>query len=403
MKKQIALMVSAVALASVMPAYSATNSGTRAGSSANLSAAPATRTRQSVDYAKYQTRSNTATYTKQDGKNIYYTQPSSRSEMYKQYASGSSETVRTSRSETVRTELKRKYFLAHPFYQPLQGKFGSVTDIAYNTSGYDLTLNQTVATPLTGLYELTGTEGAWKTSQFAVKEDFSYGITNRIAIMGMLRYEANENKFDWKSDPDDKQNDNGLNLFGLGAQFRVVDNADWIAELSAYFQHQKDVSNNYIAELKAGYKVSRSTIYGLLRGQYLDIDGDAYGNGVEGDNSMLFVAYKVDNKAFYIEGGLGVFSVLDEDWTLNVEGIFGHYDWHDQFSIKGEIGWQPNDWFALGLYARASLYDSANGMERDLYWYEPAVGFDAGLTKIGKAKLENNQEMSVGLRAIFQF
>ncbi|MBP5707686.1 MAG: hypothetical protein J6W79_01685, partial [Alphaproteobacteria bacterium] len=99
----------------------------------------------------------------------------------------------------------------------------------------------------------------------------------------------------------------------------------------------------------------------------------------------------------------GVFSVLDEDWTLNVEGIFGHYDWHNQFSIKGEIGWQPNDWFALGLYARASLYDSANGMERDLYWYEPAVGFNAGLTEIGKAKLENNQEMSVGLRAIFQF
>lgn len=403
MKKQIALMVSAVALASVMPAYSATNSGTRAGSSANLSAAPATRTRQNVDYAKYETRSNTATYTKQDGKNIYYTQPSNRSEMYKQYASGNSQTVRTSRSETVRTELKRKYFLAHPFYQPLQGKFGSVTDFAYNTSSYDLTLNQTVATPSTGLYELTGTEGTWHANQFAIKEDFSYGITDRIALMGMLRYEVNENKFDWKSDSDDKQDDNGLNLFGLGAQFRIVDTADWIAELSAYFQHQKDVSNNYMAELKAGYKVARSTIYGLVRGQYLDIDGDAYGNGVEGDISALFVAYNVDNKAFYIEGGLGVFSVLDEDWTLNVEGIFGHYDWHDQFSIKGEIGWQPNDWFALGLYARASLYDSANGMKRDLYWYEPAVGFNAGLTEIGKAKLENNQEMSVGLRAMFQF
>ncbi|MBO7643201.1 MAG: hypothetical protein J6S74_03680 [Alphaproteobacteria bacterium] len=402
MKKQIALMVSAVALASVMPAYSATNSGTRAGSSANLSAAPATRTRQNVDYAKYQTRSNTATYTKQDGKNIYYTQPSNRSEMYKQYASGSSETVRTSRSETVRTELKRKYFLAHPFYQPLEGKFGSVTDLAYNTSSYDLTLNQTVPTPLTGLYELTGTKGTWHANQFAIKEDLSYGITNRIAIMGMLRYEVNENKFDWKSDPDDKQTDNGLNLFGLGAQFRIVDTADWIAELSAYFQHQKDVANNYIAELKAGYKVARSTIYGLVRGQYLDIDGDAYGNGVEGDTSALFVAYNVDNKAFYIEGGLGVFSVLDEDWTLNVEGIFGHYDWHDQFSIKGEIGWQPNDWFALGLYARASLYDSANGMKRELYWNEPAVGFN-GFTEMGKAELENNQEMSVGLRAIFQF
>ena len=400
MKKQIALMVSAVALASVMPAYSATNSGARAGSSANLSAAPATRTRQNVDYAKYQTRSNTSTYTKQDGKNIYYTQPSNRSEMYKQYASGNSQTVRTSRSETVRTELKRKYFLAHPFYQPLQGKFGSVTDFAYNTSGYDFTLKDMTVFP-----GAEGGKAAWKANQFAIKEDFSYGITNRIALMGMLRYEVNENSFDWKfDDSKDKEKDNGLNLFGLGAQFRLVDTADWIAELSAYFEHQKDVSNNYMAELKAGYKVSRSTIYGLVRGQYLDIDGDAYGNGVDDHDVAMFIAYELDNKAFYVEGGLGVFSVLDEDWTLNVEGIYGHYDWHDQFSIKGEIGWQPNDWFALGLYARASLYDSADGMKRDLYWYDASIpGIDTGLTKIGKVEMDKNQEMSVGLRAMFQF
>ena len=405
MKKQLPLLVGAIALIGMTPAFSETNFGSRAGSSADLSSAPATRTRQNANYTKYQTRSNTSTYEKTDGKNIYYTQPANRSALYKQYSSNNSQSVRTSRSETVRTELKRKYYLAHPFYQPLQGKFGSITDLSYTSGSYDLKLHQTVVTPLTGNYDLDGVTGSWKTNQFAIKEDFSYGITDKIALVGMLRYESNKHKFDWE-DPyeDDKQDDNGLNMFGFGGQFRVIDTADWIGEISGYFEQQKDVANEFVLELKAGYKVSRSTIYGLLRGWYLDIDGDAYGNGVDAGESATFIAYEVDNKAFYLEGGLGVFSVLDEDWTLNVEGIFGHYDWHNQFSIKGEIGWQPNDWFALSLYARASLYDSADGKDLNWYFYEPAFGFTEKFgNPIGTAKLDKNQEMSIGLRAMFQF
>lgn len=414
MKKQLSLLGIAAAIIATVPAYSETNWGARAGSSADLSSAPATRTRQSVDYAKYQTRSNTSTYERQDGKNIYYTQPANRSAMYKQYASGNSQTVRTSRSETVRNELKRKYYLAHPFYQPLQGKFGSITDFGYTTSGYDFKLSDMVITTPRDAFGFLEGEGAkWKSTQFAIKEDFSYGITDRIALVGMLRYDVNKYKFDWNNYPDDEQSDNGLNMFGIGAQFRVVDTANWIAELSAYFEHQKDVANEYILELKAGYKVSRSTIYALARGWYLDIKGDAYGNGIEVSDPTraMFMAYKIDNKATYIEGGLGVFSVLSEDWTLNVEGVYGHYDWRDQFSIKGEIGWQPNDWFGLGLYARASLYDSANDKQLGFYWYEPALA-DEGITpevygkslgQAGTATLSNNQEISFGLRAMFQF
>ena len=408
MKKQLSLLAVAVALVGIAPAFAETNWGARAGSSADLSSAPATRTRQSVNYNKYQTRSNTATYERQDGKNIYYTQPANRSAMYKQYASGSSsQSVRTSRSETVRTELKRKYYLAHPFYQPLQGKFGSITDLSYANSGYDFKLNNMDTAISGGAFAgLEGESGSWKSTQFAIKEDFSYGITDKIALVGMLRYEMNDYKFDWKSFDDDKDDDNGLNLFGLGAQFRVIDSADWIGEVSAYFQHQKDMANNFLLELKAGYKVSRSTIYGLLRGWYVDIDGDAYGNGLDASDPerAMFIAYELDDKAFYIEGGLGVFSVLDEDWTLNVEGIFGHYDWHNQFNIKGEIGWQPNDWFAWTVYAKASLYDSADDKNLDFYWYQPSLAdVDAGLTKIGKMDLDSTQEWSIGTRVMFQF
>ena len=407
MKKQLSLLVGAVALVGMTPAFGAANMGARAGSSVDLSGSPAVRTRQNVDYAKYQTRSNTSTYSAQDGRNMYYTQPSNRSAMYKQYASGSSsESIRTSRAETVRTELKRKYYLAHPFYQPLAGKFGSVTDLSYASGGYDLTLNQTVATPLTGLYELDGVSGNWKYGQFSIKEDFSYGITDKVALLGMLRYESTKYEFDWDDANygKDKQDDNGLNLYGFGAQWRVVDTADWIGELSAYFQHQKDMANNYVLELKAGYKVSRSTIYGLVRGWYLDMEHDMYGNGVDSGDTAMFLAYKKADHAVYVEGGLGVFSVLDEDWTLNVEGVFGHYDWHNQLSLKGEIGWQPNDWFALSLYAHASLVDSADSKKLDWYFYEPAYGFnDKYGDPIGTAKLDNNQEWSIGTRVIFQF
>ena len=399
MKKQLSLLAAAVALVGFAPAYAETNWGARAGSSVDLSSAPATRTRQNVNYSKYQTRTNTTTYDRQDGRNIYYTQPANRSALYKQYAAnGSSQTVRTSRSETVRTELKRKYYLAHPFYQPLQGKFGSVTDLSYGASSYDAALNNMIAvSPFDSMEGLTPKRTL---DQFAIKEDLSFGITDKIALVGMLRYENNKNKIDWPEGiNDDKWDESTVNLYGLGAQFRIIDTANWIGELAAYFEHQKDVANDYILEFKAGYKVARSTIYGLARAWYVDVDGDALGDDIEVEDGNIFIVQLKDDHAFYVEGGLGVFSVLDEDWTLNVEGIFGHYDWHDQFSIKGEFGWQPNDWFALTAYARASLYDSADGKNLEMYAYTPSTDPDF----IGKAKVDNNQEWSLGLRAIFQF
>ena len=411
MKKQLSLLAVAVALVGFAPAYAATNWGTRAGSSADLTNGPATRSRENVDYTKYQTRTTTKTYEVQDGGNMYYTQPANRSALYKQYASGNSsstQTVRTTRSETVRTELKRKYYLAHPFFQPLKGKFGSITDFEYNMGSYDIKLTEADG------FSLSDPKAAWDMKQFAIKEDFSYGITDRIAVLGMLRYEINKYKFDWSASPDDKMDDNGLNMFGLGAQWRFVDTSDWIATASAYFQHQKDIANNYILDLKAGYKVSRSTIYGLARAWYVDFDGDMYGNGIKGIDAgnheeAIFIAYNDDAKhAFYIEGGLGVFSVLDEDWTLNVEGIFGHYDWHNQFSIKGAIGWQPNDWFALNLYAKTSLYDDADDQKLGFWWWGAEDAGNPGTyvndwLKAGDAKISDYRETSIGLQAIFQF
>lgn len=410
MRKQMSLFVWLSVVLGTLPCAAATNFGPRAASSADLTGGPAVRTRESVNYKKYQTRTNTTkTYQQKDAGNLYYTQPSNRSELYKQYdASGnaSAKTVRTTRAETVRTTLQRKYYLAHPFFQPMKGKFGSLTDISYAGNSYDLSF-----TPLAG-NSMSDTKAEWKMSQFAIKEDFSYGITDKIAVMAMAQYNVTDYKFDWSVAPDDKMDDSGLNLFGLGAQWRIADNTKWIATASAYYQHQKDMANTFILDLKGGYKISSSTVYGLLRGWYLNFDGDAYGNGVvgvtpRGDDAAIFLAYNTDSKdAFYVEGGIGVFSVLDKDWTLNVEAVFGGYDWHNQASIKAAIGWQPGDVFALNLYAKTSLYDSADGKNME-YWVFGSQDEDGNYLgqwmRHGDAEVDNYGEMTVGLQAVLYF
>ena len=116
------------------------------------------------------------------------------------------------------------------------------------------------------------------------------------------------------------------------------------------------------------------------------------------------------NNAFYGEFGLGDFSVLAKDWTLNIEALFGFYDWHDQLSLKAAIGWQPNDWVALNLYGRAALYDNAKSKNIDVFYRSTGLYYDAGYTQpatrwnpMGNAKLSDYQEYSVGLQAIFMF
>ena len=229
----------------------------------------------------------------------------------------------------------------------------------------------------------------------------------------MVRFDMSDYKFDWSlpETPDDTMDDNGLNLYGLGLQWRFVDTTDWIATASAYYQYQQDVSNNIVLDLKAGYKISSSTIYGLVRGWYLNFDNNSYGNGVtgktdEGEDATFYLAYNTDaDNTFYVEGGVGVFSVLDEDWTLNVEAILGNYDWHNQASLKAAIGWQPNDWFALNLYGRMAVWDSANG--KDLSFWQTDTGssspFYNQFIRMGEANLDNYSDFSVGLQAIFMF
>ena len=135
----------------------------------------------------------------------------------------------------------------------------------------------------------------------------------------------------------------------------------------------------------------------------------------------MMLAYKTDvDNVLYIEGGAGAFSVLNKYMTLNGEMIYGHYDWHDQLNIKGAIGFQPGDSFALNFYAMTSLWDSAKDKTLKFLSYEvnpvdfPKLDDGAGtitplftdsklLYTEGTYKLKNYNEWKIGVQAILYF
>lgn len=422
MKFNLSMLFAATALVASAPVMAATNSGMGGASAANLSSMPATRSNpENVNYAKYETRSTTRTYTTSgntNGQSYYTSQPAktNRSQMYRGYnGTTTTRTATTNRNQTVRRTMKRKYYLAHPFFQPTEGKFGSITDIGYNTASYDLSFTPNPRV----LASMDDTSAKWSMDQIALKEDLSFGITDRFGLLLMGRYASTEYKFDWSTAPDDKIKDDDIDIYGAGLQWRFTDNEKWIATLSAYYERQQDIANEFVLDLKAGYKVSKSTIYGIARGWLMLFDDGVYGVGMtgvdaHGNEGNLVIYYDDDaDRTFFFEGGLGVFSVLDEDWTLNIEALVGNYDWHNQASIKGALGWQPNDWFALNLYAKTSFYDSADGQKLDFYVAERdpvtheyvwMTDTETGLVApAGKAKMDKYRETSIGAQVIFYF
>lgn len=295
--------------------------------------------------------------------------------------------------ETYKKTARRKYFIANPFYQPLQGQFGSVTTGEYLEGKYN--------------FAMSVGDAKRKLSEWSIKEDLSYGLTDRIALQAMAKYNSDKLKWQDNTGDSDVYKNHDLNLFGFGVQGRIVDTNDWISTVSGYYEHQKHGVDYYIADIKAGYKVATSTIYGLARAWVVDMEGDYYGDYIEDPDNNIWQMMKYGKSSdplFMGELAAGVWTVLAEDWTLNVEGMFGYYDWHNQLSVKGAFGWQPNDWFALNLYAKTSIYDSANKKDLDIYvgnlplnqvtWYDAVVV---------PAELSKFHEWSAGLQVMFQF
>ena len=146
-------------------------------------------------------------------------------------------------------------------------------------------------------------------------------------------------------------------------------------------------------------------------------DGDAYGLRVDEDSGdYMVLTYKTDVKDIVnIEAGAGVFSVLDKSVYLGGELLYGHYDWHNQLNIKGTIGFQPYDSFALSLYASTSLYDSAKGKVRRYMNYdvdpEQITAADGTMSNpnsrlsytVGNYEISKYNEWKIGVQLIAYF
>lgn len=398
---------------------------------------------QSAKTTTYKTSKTTRTngYTNTITNNFYYQQQqparrrvSSVSDRNTGYYTGASDyqanndnyrVVKKKTTKKTSTTQTRKFFLAHPFFQPLEGKFGSVTDISYAQNKFNFDMLNGVTWDIdrnSGTYNqnvkdgIVGISGKQQTSQFVVKEDFSYGITDRLAVIGMAQYDKTKVSLrDWSvNEPNTTTSSSGINVFGIGLQGRIVDNEKWIAMLAGYFQHQKDTANTLLAEAKAGYKIDRVTLYGLGRLGYSDLtEGGSYGAFVKEDDDWMMLSYKTNVKeVVYLEGGIGAFAVLNKYFTLNGEMVYGHYDWHEQLNIKAAVGWQPADVFALNLYASTALYDNAKGKIKKYMNYDanPNVSLipnaDPATTlvyTIGDYKIKDYNEWKIGVQGILYF
>ena len=341
------------------------------------------------------------------------------------------QTEYSGRTQRKTVTQERKYFLAHPFFQPLQGRFGSVTDIAFSKNRidfdmlsvnkmYDLDPNSSsywpnTHTPLQENVALNVSAKA-ETNQFLVKEDFSFGITDKIAIIAMGQYDSTKFKLkDWSDGtPEDKTSDSGLNVFGFGAQFRFLDVSKAIGMTTILYENQRDTADSLMADVKLGYKFDRTTLYLVGRGGYswLKNKNSSYGFYMEdttGDWFMLTYKRNVDD-LFYAEGGLGVFSVLNKYLTLNAEAYYGSYDWHNQLTAKAAFGVQPYDSFALNLYVSGVLYDSGEGKTKQYLLYDvnpvdaSGTPLDTKLTYTeGDYKFKSYSEYKMGVQLILHF
>lgn len=395
MKKFLLFFISVLSVSSF--AFAESNFGVGGASNINLTDAPDVKRKTKINYRKYETRSSGISNSNSDIKNVdYYSEPltNRRNNLYKEYDDSKFYRERSRIYSSV-DNSSRKYYLSHPFFQPLKGNFGSATDISFGSNSYSFEM-------IDGLGNLANENANLKGEHFGIKEDLSFGLSDSFSLLGMIKYNYSNYSLDWKTAGNDKNSSSGINLFGIGGQWRFLDDSEWIGTIAGYYQKQKDMFDSFTADLKIGSKMKKSTLYALARGSFLNFEKDSYGDGIYDKNSdqLFFLAYKTGIKnVSFLEAGIGLFSVLDESLTLNLEGVFGNYDWHNQANLKASIGWQSSKYFSLNFYGITSVYDSANGMNLETYGYRNGIF----LGNQGKAKIHDYREFSLGAQVVFLF
>lgn len=315
----------------------------------------------------------------------------------------------SARKTTTKTKASsNKAVLADPFFQPAKGRFGSLSDLGYAQNSYNVEL-----------IDYSDTSADWNTSEIFFKEDLSFGITDNLVLMGMVKYVSSSYKLSEGDESIEYPRDGGIAIWGLGGQWKFFEDDKNVDNLGLFFQ-SSDMAKNIMASGKFGFKTTPdTTFYGLANLAYIMWENTSYGDGIVANTGQVFyIPFEMDvSKSVYAEGGAGVFTKLSDQWSFDAEAIFGSYSWHNQLYAKAAVYWQPNDTFALGFYGRASLWDSADsakdiylfswcdGTNTECYNYAIADGITDPLLPQYMSTIQINkyQDMQIGVQGMLYF
>ena len=424
MKKQMSLFIWAVAafgMAMVItaPVFAETERGGHGatggrfrGASTIDTSGPGVRVQNNINIFKHDTQPTTPAYTVEQGRPMFYVTPERRGELYNDFRTCTADDcdekpVPFVRSDSVRAQGEKKMHITHPFFQPAQGRFGAVTDIGHARNSFNFAipvLDPNIDTSMPDTWT-PGESGKWEAGQTFIKQDVSYGITDSIALLANIKYGFNNTKFTWDlGHPTDKASGNELDQAGIGIVWRFYDDADYIAHVAAMYQWTSS-ANALALSGKFGRKMGNSTLYGLARVWGINWNENAYGAYIhnEDDNNAFFIVYnKNSDMVLNLEAGAGIYSALDDSWSVNAELVLGDYDWHQQAGIFAALNWQPTQTFAVGIYGRMSLWDTAKN-QNNIEMYASSPYTNSVLVPVGRANLSNYSDLSFGARMFLYF
>jgi hypothetical protein len=392
------MLAAIFSMLAVAPAFAAS-------STADLSSGPAKRENLKME----QFKSEAAGRRIKSDANLYYVAKGKRdSSVYRDFAGcnaeGCEKSTRSVRAENKKAEDARKYNLSNPFFQPRSGEFGSVTDLAYNYSALDINVS-----PLSSYTVWAGQTGKYSAKELQLTENLSYGITDDVTILGMARFNSMSLNINWPNlappQDNDDQTSRKVDLWGVGAQWRVVNDSDMIAYVAGSYMNMADSASVISVDSKVGYKNDDTTIYGFGRVQYRKWKDDGYGIGITNqyDQTAYFTMKEKATSSFYYEVGAGMFVAMNSDWSADLAASFADAEWHQQFAARASLSYQPWKNAALSVYGRIALWDNADDFKKSQIIYH-APGYNGGVpVPVGTAAFDNYSEMAAGLQLIMLF
>jgi hypothetical protein len=359
-----------------------------ASSTADLSSSPARKEKFEIEVKNPGVAGR---WVKSDANLYYVAQNKREGEVYKEFGGcveyGCEKTPRSQRAEVRKVEAERKYNIANPFFQPMAMGASSVTDVSYTSQNIGFTI-------LPGTGEWENPEGKYSAGVITVAEHLAFGVTDEFSIIASARYAKASLSVKWDTitDPDlkmfseDTSDAGKVDAWGIGAQWRFLNSDDLIAYILGSYQSLPDAGMALVIGGKVGYKNDDSVIYGFANIYNYGWKNEGYGFGFtnQHDQTEFFYQKESGTSSVYYDLGIGVFSVLDEDWSVDVSGTYMDAEWHGQISVRAAVSYQPWKNAAISFYGRLALWDDADKFESKvaflnndrLQWdYKETAGF----------------------------